>query len=77
MIATAHIEPQTAIILSVLTLKLQLSNNILQNQVVQQQWEMKTVELLLYAVNAIWVVEDLFWPAVAVCFDFFIHSHIP
>ena len=35
MIATAHIEPQTAIILSVLTLKLQLSNNILQNQVVQ------------------------------------------
>ena len=35
MIAIAHIEPQTAIILSVLTLKLQLSDNILQNQVVQ------------------------------------------
>ena len=35
MIATAHIEPQIAIILSVLTLKLQLSHNILQNQVVQ------------------------------------------
>ena len=37
MIATAHTEPQTAIILSVLTLKLQLSDNILQNQVVQLQ----------------------------------------
>ena len=36
-IATAHIEPQTPIIVSVLTLKLQVSNNILQNQVVQQQ----------------------------------------
>ena len=35
MIATAHVEPQTAIILSVLTLKLQLSDNILLNQVVQ------------------------------------------
>ena len=34
-IATAHIEPQTAIFLSVLTLKLQLLDNILQNQVVQ------------------------------------------
>ena len=33
--ATAHIEPQTTIILSVLSLKLQLTNNILQNQVVQ------------------------------------------
>ena len=35
MIATAHIEPQTAIILSVLTQKLQLYDNILQNQVVE------------------------------------------
>ena len=35
IIATAPIEPQTAIILSVLTLKLQLSDNILQSQVVQ------------------------------------------
>ena len=35
MIATAHTEPQTAIILSVLTLELQLSHNTLQNQVVQ------------------------------------------
>ena len=37
MIATADIEPQAAIILSVLTLKLQFSHNILQNQVVQLQ----------------------------------------
>ena len=35
MIATAHMEPQIAISLSVLTLKLQLSDNKLQNQVVQ------------------------------------------
>ena len=39
MIATAHLEAQTAIILSVLTLKLQLSHNILQNQVVQLRLE--------------------------------------
>ena len=37
MIATAHIEAQTAIMLSVLSLKLQLSDSILQNQVVQVQ----------------------------------------
>ena len=37
MIATDHTEPQTEIIFSVLTLKLQLSHNILQNQVVQLQ----------------------------------------
>ena len=31
---------------------------------------------LLYAINAIWVVVDLFWLAVAMSFDFFIHLHI-
>ena len=31
---------------------------------------MKTAEPLLYTVNVIWVVEDLFWLAVAVSFDF-------
>ena len=35
MITTAYIEPQTAIMLSVLTLKLQVSDNVLQNQVIQ------------------------------------------
>ena len=39
IIATAHVDPQTAIILSVLTLKLQVSDNILQNQVVKLRLE--------------------------------------
>ena len=68
IIATALIEPQTAIIWSVLTLKLQLFHNILQNQVVQLQLGDED--------NAIWLVEDLFWLVVSMSFDF-IHLHIP
>ena len=35
------------------------------------------MELLLYAVNEIWVVEDLFWLTVAVSFDFlFTHAYL-
>ena len=38
---------------------------------------MKTVEPLLYVVDVIWVVEDLFWLAVAVSFDFlFTHTYL-
>ena len=31
---------------------------------------MKTAEPLLYALNVIWLVEDLFWLAIAMSFDF-------
>ena len=70
MIATAHLETQTAIIWSVLTLKLHLSDNILQNQVVQLQLGDEDNGAATVLGNVIWVVEDLFWLAVAVSFDF-------
>ena len=36
---------------------------------------MKTAEPLLYTINVIWVVEDLFWLAIAVSFDYYSLAH--
>ena len=75
IIATAHIELQTANILSVLTLKLQISDNMLQNQVVQLRLEDEASGAATFAVNVIWVVEDLLWLTVAMTFIFYSLAH--